>query len=99
MMTSRPVVVALPELMMSDASLGVDEVQGRPVVVGERVPDAVVVVDRDRVLDPHVGQGSADVLDVPLERELGCVHADHDEPLILDTSRPTPGRREGTVSS
>ena len=50
----RPVVVAFTEPVMPDASLGVDEVQSRPVVVRERVPDRVVAVDRDRVRDPHL---------------------------------------------
>ena len=65
--------------MVPDASLRVDEVQGRPVVVRECVPDRVLVVDRDRVRDTHLVEGGADVVEVPLERELGRVDADRDE--------------------
>jgi hypothetical protein len=60
-------VVALAESMVPDASLGVDEVKGRSVVIRERVPDAVVAIDRDRVPDPHIGKSSPDIVDVFFE--------------------------------
>ena len=44
-------VLALAEVVEPDASLGVGEVDRGPEVVGERLPDAVLAVDRDRVLD------------------------------------------------
>jgi len=78
----RPVVIALAEPVMADAPLGVDEVQSRPILIRERVPDRVVAVDRDRIRDSHLGQRFADVLEVLLEAELRCVDADHDEPVI-----------------
>jgi len=76
----RLLVFAFAEVVVPDAALRVGEVQGRPVVVAEGTPYRVVVVDRDRVTDPHVPLGAADVVGVVLERELGCVHADHDQP-------------------
>jgi len=48
----------------------------RPVVIAESTPYRVVVVGRDRVTDPDVLHGPADVTGVCLEREVGCVHAD-----------------------
>ena len=42
-----------------------------------------VVIDRDRIVDPHVLHGPADVVEVFLERELRRVHADHHQSLIL----------------
>ena len=46
-------VLALAEVVVPDPSLGIGEVDRRPEVVGERPPDPVVAVDRDRVLDPE----------------------------------------------
>jgi hypothetical protein len=84
-----PVVVTLAEAVVANLPLGVDEVQRRPVVVGEGAPDRVVVVDRDRVVDPQVFDLSADVVEVVLEVELGRVDANHHQPVILV---PAPGR-------
>jgi hypothetical protein len=77
-------VVALAEAVVADLPLGVDEVEGRPVVVAEGGPDGVVVVDRDRVGDPQILDGSADVVEVVLEsvspsgaRRSGAVNLDH----------------------
>ena len=74
-------VFAFAEVVMPDMPLRVSEVQGRPVVIGEGAPYRVVVVDRDRVVDPHVLHRPADVVGVVLELELGCMHADHDQPV------------------
>src|SRR2546425_3999939 len=49
----RLVVSALAESMMSYPSLGIDDVERRPVVVLEGTPDLMVAVDRDRIVDPH----------------------------------------------
>jgi hypothetical protein len=45
-------VAAFAELLVADDALLVDEVERRPTVIGESAPDGVVVVDRDRVVDP-----------------------------------------------
>jgi hypothetical protein len=76
-------VVALAEAVVADLALGVDEVQGRPVMVVEGAPDGVVVVDRDRVGDPQVLDLLADVVEVVLEVELGGVDADDHQPAVL----------------
>jgi hypothetical protein len=46
-------------------------------VVGERTPHRIVVIDRDWVVDPHFPHRPADIVEVVLERELGCMHADY----------------------
>jgi hypothetical protein len=66
---------------MPDQSSGVREIDGRPVVIVESTPYRIDIVDRDRVIDPHLLHGPADVVDVMLERELGCVHADYHQSL------------------
>ncbi len=78
----RLFVFALAEVMMSNTPLRIDEIEGRPIVVRESPPDRIVVIDRDRILDPHVLRGPANVLDVVLKCELRRVHADHDQSVI-----------------
>ena len=78
----RLLVRTLAVVVVADAPLGVGEVEGGPVVVHERIPDRIVVVDRDRVGHPHVREGAADVGEVVLEGELGGMHADDDQALI-----------------
>ena len=81
---------------MADPSFGIDEVERGPIVVRERLPDGVIVVDRDRILDARLAKRPADVLRVVLERELGRVHADRDEPVIAIGLRPGADVREGS---
>jgi hypothetical protein len=69
--------------MMPNLPLRVDEVQGWPVSVGEGIPDRVVVVDRDRIVDPQVGGGSAEVVEVVLDVELGRMDADDHQAVVL----------------
>jgi hypothetical protein len=88
-------VVALAEAVVADLALGVDEVQGRPVMVVEGAPDGVVVVDRDRVGDPQVLDLLADVVEVVLEVELGRVHADDHQSVLLVPLGPGADIGEG----
>ena len=92
----RLLVLAFAEVVVAQAPLGVGEVQGGPVVVGEGTPYRVVVVGRDRVVDPQVAHGAAHVGEVVLEAELGGVHPDHDEPVtgVL----PGPGAQVGKLA-
>jgi hypothetical protein len=82
------VVLALAEVVVPDPALRVCEVDGRPVPVGEGAPHPVVAVERDRVLDSHGLRGLADVLDLALERELGRMDADDDEPEVVVSRGP-----------
>jgi hypothetical protein len=90
----RPFVVAFTESVVPDPSVDVDEVQGRPVAVRERVPDRVVVVDRDWPRDAHLPECYPDVLEVVLERELGRVHPDHHESVVPVSLLPRAHVRE-----
>ena len=92
-------VAALAEVVVADPALRVGDVDGGPVVVRERLPDRVVAVERDRVVDAQVLRGPADVVDVALERELGRVHADDDQPLVARIARPRRGRRRASGAS
>src|SRR5688572_31385022 len=69
--------------MLANAAARVDEVEGGPVLVLEGAPDRVIVVDHDRILDPHLPYGTTNVVEVLFEFELGCVHTDEDEPLAV----------------
>jgi hypothetical protein len=76
-------VAALAEVLVAERPFLVDEVERRPVVVRERVPDGVVVVGGHGIVDPHRLHLLTDVPEVVLERELRRVHAEHDEPVLL----------------
>ena len=85
---SRFFVASFAELLVADDPLRVDEVQRRPVVIGERAPDRVVVVDRDRIVDRSRLDRVAYAIDVMLEGELRRVDADHDQPVVSICLRP-----------
>src|SRR4029450_6250441 len=76
-------VLALAELVLAHPSARIDEVQGRPVLVFEGAPDRVIVVNHDRIFDPHLPHGTPNVVEVLFEPELGCVHADQDEAVAV----------------
>ena len=63
-------------------------------MVRERVPNRVVVIDRDRIGHAHVLHRLLNVVDVVLEAELGGVHPDYDQTLILVCFRPRTNIRK-----
>src|SRR5215218_805704 len=69
--------------MVSNSALRIDEIQCWPILVVEGSPDGVVVVHRDRVIDPHLLHGPANVIYVLLKSELRRMDADHYQSLIL----------------
>src|SRR4029079_4689158 len=79
----RLLVVALTEVLMAYATLCVEKVERRPILIAERAPDRKVVVDRDRIVDLHLPRSATDVVQVVLEWEFGCVHADDDQAAVL----------------
>ncbi len=83
-------VLALAEMVVPDAALGIRDVQRRPEVVRERCPHPVVAVDGDRVLDAEAARPRNDVVDVALETELGRVNADHRETGVRVFRGPGP---------
>ena len=62
--------------------VGVDEVQRRPVVVGEGAPDLVVVVDRDRVVDRSLVVARRTPSMSCSKENSGRVDADDDQPVV-----------------
>ena len=53
--------------MMSNMPLDIDNVEGGPILVMEGVPYPVVAVDSDRVANPHLICGEANVPDTFLD--------------------------------
>jgi hypothetical protein len=81
-------VAPFPEVLVADDAVPVNEVQRRPVVIGEGTPDLVVVIDGDRVVDLTLRRRPPHAVDVVLERELRRVDADHDQPGVPVGLRP-----------
>src|SRR3984893_6796522 len=69
-------------MMMSNTPLRIDEIQRRPILILKGAPYDLVVVDRDRVIEPHVLLGPANVVYVLFKCELRCMDADHHQSLI-----------------
>jgi hypothetical protein len=84
----RLLVAPLAELLVADDAVLVDEVERRPVVVGEGAPDRIVVVLRNRVVDVPDLHRLPHPLDVVLERELRRVNSDDEQPVVLVGPRP-----------
>jgi hypothetical protein len=84
----RLLVASLAEVVVADDAVRVDEVERRPVVVVEPVPDLVLVVDRGRVVDRSLLRRLPHVVDLVLERELRRVDSDHDQPVVSVGLRP-----------
>ena len=62
-------VVPFAELVVTDQAVLVHEVERRPVVVVERAPDGVVVVDDDRVVDPPLRRSPTDTRSTSCSKE------------------------------
>ena len=87
-------VAAFAELMMPDAPLRIDDVERRPIVIVERPPHRKIIVDGDGIIDFHLLRGLTDVVDVSLKHELGRVHADNDQSLVLVSLGPRAHMRK-----
>ena len=79
----------------------VGDVDRRPEVIREGAPDAVVAVDRDGELDAQGAGLRDDVVEVPLETELGGVDADDGQPGVRVFRGPGPdvGQRAQPVDA
>jgi len=73
----RIVISSFAEMMESNAPVHIGDVNCWPVVVVESAPDAVVAIDRDRIVHVHLFHCPSHVVDVFLERELRRMGADH----------------------
>ena len=92
-------VAALAEVVIADDAVPVDEVERRPVVVLEGAPDLVVVVDRDRVVDPSLDGRPPDKVDLVLKRELRRVDSNDHQPVVAVRPGPRPGRTARCAAS
>src|SRR5262245_2590802 len=70
-------------MLMTNTALGIDEIVRRPVLVAESAPDRIVVVDRHRIGDFEIRDGTPDISANLFECEFRRVHADYDQTLIL----------------
>src|SRR5918996_810214 len=85
-------VVPVADLCVANLPGAIDEVHRRPVPVSVCVPSDEFVVQSDRILEPVLPHGTLDVLNGPLECELGSVHADDREFGLVLTVYPTQER-------
>src|SRR5215208_1650451 len=69
-------------MMISKAALRIDEVQRGPILILEGSPDDMLIVHCDRVIDTHLLDGPANVVDALFKRELRRMDADHHQSLI-----------------
>lgn len=69
--------------MVTDLTIGIDQVMGRPIVVFEGAPDIVVVVDGNGIVDLEVANRFADVVDLLFKGKFRRMNANDDKPLIL----------------
>src|SRR6267378_6839871 len=58
----RLFVTALAELVMANAPLRIDDIERRPILVIQCVPDREIIVDRDGIRGSHLGGRSAHVV-------------------------------------
>ena len=56
---------------VADAPLGIDEVFGGPILIVHRLPQRIIVIQRDWILDAHVGDGAARAARRPCRRCAG----------------------------
>jgi hypothetical protein len=75
-------------MVVANCPLCVDEVVARPILVVKGFPDRVVAVDRYRVCDFQVLNGLRHVRLIFFKGELGCVHANYNQAVILVFLRP-----------
>jgi len=84
-----------------DPSAPIDEIDGRPVLVAERIPVGVVVVEQVREVEPPLSDLGLDRRPHVLRRELRRVDAhDRETPIsITPYHAPDPGDRSDAVDS
>src|SRR4051794_9454441 len=84
----RSFVPSFAEVLVADDAVPIDEVERRPIAVGERAPDLVVIVGRDGVADGSVPRRLLDAVEIVLEGELGGVYSNDDQPVVAVGPRP-----------
>ena len=81
------VIIALPEVVITNSSFPIDEVNRWPPFLVDRLPDAVLAVHRDWVSDLQ-NRAWCFLRSLVLERELRRMHADHNQASIRRFRRP-----------
>src|SRR5918994_1504033 len=79
----RLLVGPLAKMPVADVTVGVYQIPRGPETLVVRVPDGVVVVQHDRVLDVFPRDGLAHVGDVLLESELRRVDPDYEQAVVF----------------
>src|ERR1700730_8147327 len=84
----------LAEMVMADAPFSIDEIGSWPIFVTERLPDRVIIVDGDRIVDLHTSDALAPIAGLPFEREFRRVYPDDDKAVIPVFLSPGPDIRQ-----
>src|ERR1700733_1002045 len=92
-----PLIFTLAELPTPDVPLSVDQVQSWPVLIIERLPDAVVAVDRYGVVDLHGPSLSLHAWHIVLEAEFRGMDADDHQSALPVLRLPGPQVRQGAT--
>src|SRR3954464_5693481 len=86
----------LSKMMAAYVALRIDKVMRRPVLIIERLPDRVVVIEGHRIFNPEIAHGALHVAFVLFERKFGRVNPEHDQAMILVPLVPTRDVWQGT---
>ena len=80
----RPVVISFSKMMPAYVTLRIDKVVCRPVLIIERLPDGVVVIQSHReILDPEVTHGALHIASFSFECKFRSVNPENDQAVIL----------------
>src|SRR5580692_5882336 len=82
------VIFTLPEVVISNPSLPINEVVRRPILIVEGSPDLVVAVDGNRISDLQVANRLFNVRAIFLERKLRSMHPDNNQSSVFIFCRP-----------
>lgn len=82
------VVTAFTDVPVTDTSLSVDQVHGRPGPVVPGVPVGISVIHRDRISDTMLKYVAAQGIGIAFEGEFRRVDADHRQPLVTELFVP-----------
>src|SRR5205807_5802022 len=87
-------VLAFPELVITNVSGCIHDVIARPRAIVEGPPDGIVVVDGDRISDLQIMHCFLNVGQVSFKGELRSMHADHEQAARLIFISPGPQIRQ-----
>ena len=77
------VVLALSKVVISNASLAIDEIVRRPVFIVEGSPDRVVAIDRNGVDDLQIANRFFHIGALFFEGEFRRMHANNDQTRVF----------------